>query len=209
MCDPMWQVMPRSSVMGLVSRRAIRSFNLFFDTQNYSTINPSTNTHYIAQYSEQTIFLSSSDTYKLKSNNGYGRWRQARCWQTGPSCSLNSAALGITGALTVDMMNGHCHARRISSNSLTHAHAYNHFHVSCRPFANLGKHGKWSLICLCMIIFGEIQPNSRKTKIKISSSSSVYDNTTCNTTKRSLFNSNNQFSLSYKIKTKNIMLEIN
>ena len=29
LCDPMWQVTPCSSVMGLVSWRAIRSFNLF------------------------------------------------------------------------------------------------------------------------------------------------------------------------------------
>jgi len=50
--------------------------------------------------------------------NGYGSWRQARCWHTDPSCWRSSLALGRTGALTVEVMNGHCHACKISSNSL-------------------------------------------------------------------------------------------
>jgi len=55
---------------------------------------------------------------KFKAHNGYSRLRQARWQQTGPSCSLSSLAFAITGALTVDVMNGHCHARKITSNSL-------------------------------------------------------------------------------------------
>ena len=98
-----------------------------------------------------------SEVKKTKLHSGYGRWRQARWRQTGPSCSLNSLAFGITGAFTVDVMNGHCHARRISSNSLRNTHNNTSVQTLCALCAII--YGPWLRSASWLVFNGTFNTN--------------------------------------------------